>query len=87
MQKETRFPTKKFSAACNSMTHKLVYTRTSFKDVQKLDSVARKRLRKKIEEYCRNPLFHAKKLVNSSIGTYRWRAGNYRIVFDIDKKI
>ncbi|NUN98684.1 MAG: type II toxin-antitoxin system RelE/ParE family toxin [Candidatus Omnitrophica bacterium] len=29
------------------------------------------------------PLKHARKLSNSSIGTYRYRIGNYRVIFDL----
>jgi len=66
------------------MSYSLVYTRTAAKDIQKLDIVVKKKIKKKIEEYSANPLFYSKKLINLTIGTYRWRIGNYRIVFDID---
>ena len=68
------------------MPYKLVYTKTAYKDIKKLDTVARKRIGKKIEEYSKNPLLSSKKLVNSSIGSYRWRIGNHRVVFDMDNK-
>ena len=55
-------------------------------DIRKLDIVVKKRMKKKLEEYANNYLFYAKKLVRSTIGSYRWRVGNYRIVFDIDGK-
>ncbi len=67
------------------MTYKLLYTKTAYQDIQKLDRVAKKRIKKKLEEYILDPLHHAKKLTGSAIGSYRWRIGNYRIVFDIDK--
>ncbi len=67
------------------MIYKLLYTKTAFDDVQKLDNVVKKRIKKKLEEYSKNPLSHAKKLINFSIGIYRWRIGNFRVVFDIDK--
>jgi len=59
------------------MTYQIFYTKSAFQDVQKLDVVVKKRIKKKIEEFSL--------LINSSIGSYRWRIGNYRIVFDIDK--
>lgn len=62
----------------------LVYTKTASRDIQKLDMVAKKRIKKKIESYSLDPIVFAKKLVDSSIGGWRWRIGNYRIVFDID---
>lgn len=66
------------------MGYKLLYTKTAAKDIQKLDAVVRKRLKSKLENYANNPLFHAKKLIDFSLGTYRWRVGNYRITFDMD---
>ena len=63
----------------------LLYTQSAVQDIRKLDIVAKKRIKKKLEEYAVDPLLYAKKLVNSAIGSYRWRAGNYRIVFDIDQ--
>ena len=67
------------------MSNKLLYTKTACQDIQKLDVVVKKRIKKKLEEYIKKPLFSAKKLTNSTIGSYRWRVGNYQIVFDIDK--
>lgn len=67
------------------MIYKLLYTKTAFDDIKKLDSVVKKRIKKKLEEYSKNPHSFAKKLINSSIGTYRWRIGNFRVVFDIDQ--
>ncbi|PIZ66640.1 hypothetical protein COY15_00630 [Candidatus Roizmanbacteria bacterium CG_4_10_14_0_2_um_filter_39_12] len=32
------------------------------------------------------PTSLCQKLTHNDIGTYRWRIGNYRIVFDIDGK-
>lgn len=68
------------------MSYKLIYTNTAYKDIKKLDIVAKKRIGKKIEEHSKDPLSTSKKLTNSSIGTYRWRIGNYRVVFDIDNE-
>ena len=68
------------------MSYKLVYTKTAFNDIKKLDNVARKRIKKKLEELSKNPIFLSKKLISSSLGTYRFRVGNYRIIFDIDKQ-
>ena len=67
------------------MSYQLLYTKSAFNDVKKLDTITQKRIKKKIEEYSLNPILNAKKLINATIGEYRWRVGNYRIVFDIDK--
>ena len=68
------------------MSFKLIYTNKAYKDIKKLDAIVKKRIGKKIEEYSKNPLSSSKRLTNSAIGSYRWRVGNYRVVFDIDKK-
>ena len=68
------------------MPYSLVYTRTAAKDIQKLDPVAKKKIKKKLEQYVKDPFFYSKKLVKDEIGTYRWRIGNYRVVFDVDGK-
>lgn len=65
------------------MSYKLLYTKTAFNDIQKLDVVVRKRIKKKLEEYIKNPNQFTKRLINSTIGSYRFRIGNYRVVFDI----
>ncbi|OGY18668.1 MAG: hypothetical protein A2900_02570 [Candidatus Chisholmbacteria bacterium RIFCSPLOWO2_01_FULL_50_28] len=68
------------------MAFKIVYTRIAVKDIEKLDKVAKKKLKVKLENYSRNPLVHTRKLIDTKIGTYRWRIGNYRVVFDIHGK-
>lgn len=67
------------------MTYNLIYTKSASKDIQRLDTVVKKRLKGKLETYAENPLFYAKKLTDFSLGSYRWRIGNYRVTFDIDK--
>lgn len=66
------------------MPYTLLYTKTAARDIQKLDTVTKKRIKKKLEEFLKNPLTYAKKLTDSRIGTYRWRIGNHRVVFDVD---
>ena len=68
------------------MAYQILYVRSVYKDIQKLDNVSKKRLKKKIETYLQNPLIYATKLVSPALGTYRWRIGNYRLIFDLDKK-
>ena len=53
------------------------------KDILALDPVARKRLGKKLMALAENPIGLSKKLVNSDLGSYRYRVGDYRVVFDL----
>lgn len=66
------------------MVYQLIYTKSASGDVGKLDIVAKRKIKKKIEAYAQNPLGYAKKLTNSLLGDYRWRIGNYRVVFILD---
>ena len=68
------------------MSFKVVYTRSAVKDIKKLDKVAKKQIKKRIELYSKRPLFHSRKLTDVRIGGYRWRVGSYRVVFDIKGK-
>lgn len=68
------------------MVYTLLYTKTAARDIQKLDNVTKKRLKKKLEEYAKDPLNYAKKLADPKLGTYRWRIGNYRVVFDVERE-
>lgn len=68
------------------MAYKLIYTKSSVKDIKKLDVVTKKRLKKKIETFIKDPEGYAKKLTDSKLGDFRWRVGNYRVVFDMDGK-
>lgn len=69
------------------MKYEYVFTRAAVKDIEKLDTVIKKRIKQKLEFFIlqSDPLLVAKKLVNAKAGTYRWRVGDYRILFDIDK--
>jgi mRNA interferase RelE/StbE len=68
------------------MSFRLVYTRSSIKDIRKLDQIAKKRLKAKIEKFSKSPIKNARKLSDPAHGTFRWRIGSYRVVFDIIEK-
>jgi len=66
------------------MTFLFLYTDTAKQDILKLDRVQKQRLKKTLERYQETPLYYAKKLINSKIGDYRFRVGNFRVIFDLD---
>jgi len=66
------------------MKYELVYTHTAFKDIRKLDESTKQRIKKTLERYQNNPLQYASKLTNAEYGEYRFRVGDYRIIFDLD---
>lgn len=65
------------------MTYKLVYTHRSIKDVQNLDPTIKKRIGKALLRLEKDPFANSKSLVDSKLGTYRFRIGDYRAIFDI----
>ncbi|MFH2019461.1 MAG: type II toxin-antitoxin system RelE/ParE family toxin [bacterium] len=67
------------------MKYSLLYTKSAVKDIQKLDIIAKKRLKKKLELLATNPPYYSKKLIHSDLGTYRYRVGDYRVIFDVEK--
>ncbi len=66
------------------MRYRLVYTQRATKDIQGLDPDIRKRIGKTLKRYEENPLNFAEKLTDPRLGTYRFRIGDYRVIFDIE---
>ncbi|MEK7673032.1 MAG: type II toxin-antitoxin system RelE/ParE family toxin [Patescibacteria group bacterium] len=67
--------------------YKVIYTSKARKDLKNLDLKITKRIIKKIKEYQEtpDPLSFAKHLKNSILGSYRFRIGDYRAIFDVDR--
>jgi mRNA interferase RelE/StbE len=66
------------------LKHRLLYTQRAIKDMKKLEAGIRNRIGKTILRYQDEPLKHAGKLIDSRLGTYRFRIGDYRVIFDIE---
>lgn len=64
----------------------IVLTQRALKDLESIDKKTKNRIVAKLKEYAKEPLKHARKLISPRIGTYRFRIGNYRIIFDINGK-
>lgn len=68
------------------MTYRIVLTRRAVKDLEKLGEKEKKRILLKIKELEENPTSKSRKLTDSKIGSYRQKIGDYRAIFDINKK-
>ena len=66
------------------MEYKLVYTRRAAKDLSKLEPEVRKRIKETLERYAKAPFDYARKMIDPSLGTYRFRIGDYRVIFDLE---
>jgi len=64
--------------------HKVLFTDRAGKDLKSLDKTVQNRIISKIKEFANAPFSHSRKLTDISIGTYRFRIGDYRVVFDIE---
>ncbi len=64
--------------------YKVLLTQRALKDLDVIEKQERSRIIKKLKEYANEPLKHARKLTIPKIGTYRFRIGDYRVIFDID---
>lgn len=65
------------------MQYQLVYTKRAVKDIDKLDVITKRRLKRALEKFATSPLEHSTRLIDSKIGQYRYRIGDYRIIFDM----
>jgi len=66
------------------MSYTLVYTKRAARDIRKLPLEIKPHLGKKLLQYAQNPLYYAKPLVNTDLGSYRFRIGDYRVIFDLE---
>ncbi len=70
------------------MKYKILYTERARIDFEKLDKKLVSRILDKLDFFLETgaPLRHAKKLSNIQGNTYRFRVGDYRIIFDVDNR-
>lgn len=64
---------------------KLEFSDSSFRQLSNLPKPVQKRIVKKLEFYLaqENPIAYADKLTASEFGSFKFRIGDYRVLFDI----
>ena len=65
------------------MMYQILYTRRAEKDILQFEPRMRKRVGERILFMSKNPFHYAERLTDPHIGTYRFRIGDYRVIFDI----
>ena len=69
------------------MAFDVVFSERAAKEFKKLDKQIQKRIIAKLKKYAQEEnLSEAKKLSNSTLGTWRYRVGDWRIIFDLNGK-
>jgi mRNA interferase RelE/StbE len=66
------------------MDYKIVFTRRAAKDISKLEPEVKEKIGDALKRYGRDPLNYARKMIDPSLGSYRFRIGDYRVIFDIE---
>ena len=66
------------------MSYNLVYTQRALRDIDKLESSIRRRIGRVLLRYQGNPMKHAESIRDPRLGSYRFRIGDYRVIFDLE---
>ena len=66
------------------MNYKIIFTIRATKDISKLEPEIKEKNGDALKRYGKDPLNHAKKMVDPSLGNYRFRIGDYRVIFGIE---
>ncbi len=69
------------------MSYKVRLVKSAQKDIKNIDRQIALRIQKKIQFFLdsQDPLSFAEPLTKPSDAQYRWRFGNYRVLFDVDQ--
>jgi len=65
------------------LSYRLVYTQKAVRDIASLDAGVKKRIGITLLRFTDNPLQYAERLTNTELGGYRFRIGDYRVMFDM----
>jgi mRNA interferase RelE/StbE len=66
--------------------YRLIYTRRALRDIDGLDDLTKKRIGKALARYEGDPFKHSERMTDARLGTYRFRIGDYRVIFDVEGK-
>jgi mRNA interferase RelE/StbE len=65
----------------------IIFTHSAFRQLKKLDKKIQKRIIKKLKFFAsqKNPLQFAEPLRDRRFGQFRFRIGDYRVIFDVER--
>ena len=67
------------------MKYRLTYTRRAARDIDSLDPPIKRRIGTTLLRYESDPLKYAETLKHSEQGSYRFRIGDYWVIFDLEE--
>jgi mRNA interferase RelE/StbE len=62
----------------------LVYSQRAVRDVRKLEPAVKLRIDKTLLRFREDPLKYAEKITDAKLGSYRFRIGDHRVIFDLE---
>ena len=65
------------------MSYRICYTKRAAQDIEKLPKETKKRIGAAILRMSGSPFKYIRKLVDSDLGMFRYRVGEYRVILDI----
>lgn len=65
------------------MIYRLTYTRRTVRDLDAIDPATKRRIGKTLQRYEKDPLAPAEQLSDQDLGSYCFRIGDYRVIFDL----
>lgn len=69
------------------MAFDVVFSERAARELRKLDKQVQKRILAKLKKYASDEnLSEAKRLTNPALGTWRYRVGDWRVIFDMKGK-
>jgi mRNA interferase RelE/StbE len=74
------------SLGSSKANYQYVITATAKRDIDRLAPAIKRAIGLKLKEFLDSgdPLHFAKRLIDSKIGTFRFRVGDYRVTFDLE---
>jgi mRNA interferase RelE/StbE len=64
--------------------YRTVYTHRAIKDIRRLEPKIKNRIGKTLWRNQQDPLKYAETITESKLGSYRFRIGDYRVIFDLE---
>jgi mRNA interferase RelE/StbE len=66
------------------VTHRVIFTERAAKDIAGLDRTTKERIGRALRRLETEPRSKSRQLTQPALGTFRYRIGDFRVIFDIE---